>query len=183
VHVILWPEDIADLIRRKIDDATLDSGSPLPVFTLQQMELLDELRTSVPLVGDDYYHAFRAGIDFEKFDTIQFQHWLSHYDQTCGETESPLLTGDIALAAVRSARAVAAAYDCYLFAHGKPVAKDKWRLRHLLQIHERDDPIVERFMEYTLGGIDVDDERAGRRQVEERLAWCNELLLRSQLEQ
>lgn len=177
VHIIFWPEDAVHAIRRKIDSTELASDSPMPVFTAEQVEFVEELQVSVPVIGPAELAELRESIDVEKFETIYFEALMARYDQCCGETEGPLLTGDVTMSAVRASRAVNAATDCYLYAHGRRVSKDKWRLRELLAVHDRDHEVVQRFLRYTLGGFEPGEDSELRKQVEERLAWCNELLL------
>ncbi|MDX3078382.1 hypothetical protein [Streptomyces sp. MI02-7b] len=178
VHVVFWPEDAIDSIRRKITETVLDSESHLPVFTAEQIEFLEEIQVAVPVIGVDGFAAFRDSLDLDRFRSIYAEHLMAAYDQACGETQGPLLTDNVELAAVRSRRAVEAAVDCYLFANGRRVRKEKWRLRELLSVHDRDDQLVVDFLEHTLGGFaDRSSDESLRRQVEDRLSWCNDLLL------
>lgn len=183
VHVVFWPQDAIQSLRSKITDTVLDSENPLPVFTSEQVEFIEELQVAVPIIGVEEFSGFRDSMALDRFAEIHFQQLMAVYDQSCGETEGPLLTGDVALAAVRSAKAVDSAIDCYLFAHGRRVAKGKWRLRELLALHSRDDELVRRFLRYTVAGFDsygAAGEEALREEVQERLSWCNDLLLRLQ---
>jgi predicted nucleotidyltransferase len=177
VHIVYWPSDVVEALRRKVADAAFDGETAMPVFTPEQVELFEEARIHTPVVDPAGCDRLVRGLDLPKFGELVHRSLKMRYDQACGETHGPLAKGDVLMAAVRSRAAVEAAVDCWIDFHGGKTAKGKWRLRELTTLAGEDAPLVRDFLGFVLDGIPARDEAALRAQVERRLFWCNTLLL------
>lgn len=182
LHVVYWPTDGIKLLLSKIDEAQFSIEASVPIFSDQQVEFLEEIAISLGIIHSERIEELKSRIPMEKVQVIRFHQLMSRYEQCCGETESPLATGDVLLALFRSRRAIETAYDCCLHVHGKPVSKEKWRLRHLLEIFPRDHEMVQNFLFYMLQAPELNDRKALSEFIWGGLNWCNEFLAQIQTE-
>jgi hypothetical protein len=177
VHTIYWPADIISELTRKVADAVFDGKTPIPVFTAEQIELFEEARVYAPVINPSRCASIVTGFDLDKFSHLQEHILEMRYDQACGETDGPLAKGDFLMAAVRSRTAVEAAADCWLNFNGRKTAKGKWRLRELAACAGEDSVLFRTFVNFIIGDLTGLDDGALRAAVEQRLAWCNTILL------
>ncbi|WP_350352845.1 hypothetical protein ABS642_07600 [Microbacterium sp. A8/3-1] len=175
IHVIYWPSDVIASFLDRLT-APWSSDSALPIFSAEIWEFREELEVSAALINSSRYAEDRRRAQSDASQVMRMQALLAAFDQASGETEGPLASGDITLAAVRSLTAVNAAVDCFLHSRGHRVTKGKWRLRELRNLDGTEGDVYGSFLAFNLDGI-VGDESTMVAEIRRRLAWCNSLLL------
>lgn len=153
IDIYYYPESLLTTLNNYFQSQGEKEEILLGEMTENVFEFCHRLRIGIGVYNEDRLNQLKRSLDFVAFQTYMTQRYAREFQSRVVDVKGALDNEDYITAFINAREAMVRAVDAYLVCQGQTNTRcDKWRWRKLRRVHDREHPILQKYLELHMPG-------------------------------